>query len=46
MGVLRDVKLAHFPFVIVYEIMGGEVVVYAVHNTARDPARRLARGGA
>jgi len=39
--VLRDVKLNSFPFVVVFEIREEEVVVYAVHNTYRDPANKL-----
>lgn len=39
--VLRDVKLEKFPFVVVYEIIEKEVVVYAVHNTYKHPDNKL-----
>ena len=41
MKVLRDVKLEKFPFVVVYEIIENEVVVYAVHNTYKHPGNKL-----
>jgi toxin ParE1/3/4 len=37
--ILRDVSLLRFPFVIIFEIIGYEVLVYAVHNTNKQ--RRL-----
>ena len=39
--VLRDVKLEKFPFVVVYEIVEKEVVIYAVHNTYKHPRNKL-----
>ena len=39
--VLRDVRLEKFPFVVVYEIIKNEVVVYAVHNTYKHPRNKL-----
>ena len=39
--VLRDVKLEKFPFVVVYEIIENQVVVYAVHNTYKHPRNKL-----
>ena len=39
--VLRDVKLEKFPFVVVYEIVENEVVVYSVHNTYKHPRNKL-----
>lgn len=33
--VLRDVSLERFPYVVIFEITGDSVVVYAVHNTHR-----------
>jgi ParE toxin of type II toxin-antitoxin system, parDE len=39
--VLRDVKLEKFPFVVVYEIIENEVVIYAVHNTYKHPRNKL-----
>jgi plasmid stabilization system protein ParE len=37
---LRDVKIDKFPFVIVYEIIEEEVIIYAVHNTYRHPKKK------
>jgi len=39
--VLRDVRLKRFPFVVVFEITDTEVIVYAVHNTYRQPGNKL-----
>jgi ParE toxin of type II toxin-antitoxin system, parDE len=39
--VLRDVKLEKFPFVVVYEIIETQVVIYAVHNTYKHPGNKL-----
>jgi plasmid stabilization system protein ParE len=39
--VLRDVKLEGFPFVIVYEIIELQVIVYAIHNTYKHPLNKL-----
>jgi len=41
MKILRDVKLEKFPFVIVYEIIERQVIVYAVHNTYKHPRNKL-----
>ena len=41
--VLRDVKVARFPYVAIYEIIDREVVVYAVHNTYKHPRGRFRR---
>lgn len=39
--VLRDVKLDRFPYVVVYEIAETEdVIIYAVHNTSKDPSSK------
>lgn len=35
--ILRDVTMAQFPFVIVYEIAGTEVIVYAICSTHKHP---------
>ncbi len=35
--ILRDTKVGIFPFVIVFEVMGKEVIVYAVCSTHRQP---------
>ena len=39
--ILRDVKLRKFLFVVVYEITGTDVIVYAVHNTYKHPGNKL-----
>lgn len=33
----RDVKIDNFPFVVIYEIIGHDVVVLSVFNTYRKP---------
>ena len=33
----RDIKLYKFPFVIIYEVRGDDVIVIAVFNTHRKP---------
>lgn len=39
--VLRDVRLKVFPYVVVFEISGNDVIVYAVHNTYKHPGNKL-----
>jgi toxin ParE1/3/4 len=39
--IFRDVRLEKFPYVIVYEITGLKVIVYAVHHTRRHPGKKL-----
>jgi hypothetical protein len=34
---LRDVAVPGFPYVVVYEIIGHQVVIYAVHATEKRP---------
>ena len=41
LNILRDVKLEKFPYVVVFEITGTEVIVYAVHNTFKHPGKKL-----
>jgi hypothetical protein len=38
---LRDVVLEKFPFVIVFEIIEEDVIVYAVHNTYKHPRKKI-----
>lgn len=38
---LRDIKLDRFPYVLVFEIIGTDVIVYAVHCTYTDPENKL-----
>jgi plasmid stabilization system protein ParE len=42
-GIIRDVKIDRFPYVIVFEIIEERVIVYAIHNTYRHPKRKLKR---
>ena len=39
--VLRDIQLKKFPYVVVFEIIGTEVIVYAIHNTYRHSGHKL-----
>ena len=34
---MRDVKLKGFPFVVIYDLVGADVIVYAVQNTHKSP---------
>lgn len=38
--VLRDVKLRHFPYLVVYEIMDDKVIVYSVFNGYKHPVKK------
>jgi plasmid stabilization system protein ParE len=38
---IRDVKLRHFPYLIVYEVEDNSVIVYAVHCAYRHPDKRF-----
>lgn len=38
---LRDVRIKRFPYVVVYEIIDKDVVIYAVHNTYKHPRNKL-----
>jgi hypothetical protein len=40
-GILRDIKLSRFPYVLVFEIISTDVIVYAVHCTYTDPENKL-----
>jgi hypothetical protein len=37
----RQVRFSVFPFVIVYEVVKNELVVYAVFETHQDPKKKL-----
>ena len=41
--IIRDIRLKHFPYLVVYEIIGDTVVVYSVHNCYRNPDKRFGR---
>jgi hypothetical protein len=32
--------LVKFPFVIIYEIIGTEIIIYSVFHTSRNPERK------
>ncbi|KFF06278.1 type II toxin-antitoxin system RelE/ParE family toxin [Flavobacterium reichenbachii] len=36
----RELTLIKFPFVIIYEIIDNEVIVYSVFHTSRNPKRK------
>ncbi|MDO6430113.1 type II toxin-antitoxin system RelE/ParE family toxin [Flavitalea sp. BT771] len=40
-AIILNVKIDRFPYVIVFEIIEDNVVVYSVHGTSRHPKRRL-----
>jgi hypothetical protein len=39
--IIRDVKLRHFPYLIVYEINGDKVIVYSVFNGYKNPDKKI-----
>lgn len=36
----RELTLVKFPFVIIYEIINDEVIIYSVFHTSRNPERK------
>ena len=36
----RELTLVKFPFVIIYEIIGNEVIIHSVFHTSRNPQRK------
>ncbi len=38
--VYREMPLAKFPFIIIYEIIESEVVIYSVFHTSRNPDKK------
>ena len=40
-NVFRDRRLKKFPYVVVFEIIGDAVIVYAVFHVRRDPAKKI-----
>lgn len=36
----REMTLVKFPFVIIYEIIGNEIVIYSVFHTSKNPERK------
>lgn len=39
--IIRDVKLRHFPYLIVYEIDNDKVIVYSVFNGYKNPDKKF-----
>lgn len=39
--IIRDVKLRHFPYLIVYEIKVDKVIVYSIFNGYRNPNKKV-----
>ncbi len=39
--IIRDVKLKSFPYLVVYEIEGDNVIIYSVHCGYRNPDKRV-----
>lgn len=37
----KEMTLAKFPFVIIYEIIGTEIIIYSIFHTSRNPERKL-----
>jgi hypothetical protein len=38
----REAVVKRFPFIIIYEVLESEVIVYSVFNTWQDPAKKKA----
>ncbi|MFC4477384.1 type II toxin-antitoxin system RelE/ParE family toxin [Flavobacterium chungangensis] len=36
----REMTLVKFPFVIIYEIIGSEIIIYSIFHTSRNPERK------
>lgn len=39
--IFRDCLLYKFPYVVVFEIRKKEVIVYAIHNTYKNPDKKI-----
>ena len=39
--IIRDVKLKHFPYLVVYEFYNNMVIVYSVFNGYKNPAKKI-----
>ena len=39
--IIRDVKLRHFPYLVVYEINNDKVIVYSVFNGYKNPDKKV-----
>ena len=38
--IFRDVKVKHFPYQIIYEVVANKVIIYSVFNNHQDPSKR------
>ena len=36
----RRIPLKRFPYIVIYELLGREIIVYAVFHTSRNPENR------
>ena len=36
----REMKMPHFPYVIIYQVIDEDVIVYSVFNTNQNPSRK------
>ncbi len=41
--IIRDVKLRHFPYLVVYEISNDKIVVYSVFNGYENPGKKVTK---
>lgn len=39
-SIYREMPLKRFPFTVVYEIIGDEVIIYSVFHTSRNPDKK------
>lgn len=39
-SIYREMTLNKFPFIVIYEIIGNEVIVYSVFHTSRNPDKK------
>lgn len=39
--IIRDVKLRHFPYLVVYEISNDKVIIYSVFNGYKNPTKKV-----
>ncbi len=39
--IIRDIKLRHFPYLVVYEFNDNKVIVYSIFNGYKNPAKKI-----
>lgn len=39
-SIYREMSLKKFPFIIIYEIIGNEVILYSIFHTSRSPDKK------